>query len=387
VIGGTNRDPPDPTIRSEIRFGLENNYLPEPEHPLLGTPFAMPVDGTEPSTDQFIVISGPAISAGFFDEVDAGAFRATSRVWLRPAPDSAGVDGTVVLPIDHLALPADGAASQRSLRLLPVDLFGNIADPNAGFAIDLVATGGARIVSPNLDDDPNSEGVVLASAAGMDIVIDDATQTAGEGRIDLLQGLRVLGSLPVTLSSAPDSDADGIRDDFDSCRLVFNPSQEDGDQNGLGNCCDGGCVTDPNGEGCVECACPQLGGDSDGDGICSDADPCPLWQNALPLVDTNGDSIPDDCQCGDSNGNGLVTSSDARIIYQCSTGSLSEEQCPLDLLDVNNSGRLTSTDLRWVNQAVVGIRQTWELRCPRRPSGTPPPDLAPACELPGVSCQ
>jgi hypothetical protein len=371
VIGGTNRAPPDPTIRSEIKFGLENNYLPEPEHPMLGTPFAVPVDGTEPSTDQFIVISGPAFSAGFFDEVDSGTFRATSRVWLRPAPDSAGGDRTLVFPIHHLTLPVDGAASQRSLRLLPVDLFGNVADPNAGFAIDLVAAGGARIVSPDLDDDPNSESVVLSSAAGVDVVIDDAAQT-GEGRIDLLQGLRVLGSLPVTLSGAPDSDADGVGDDEDNCRLVFNPSQEDGNQSGLGSCCDGMCVDDPNGESCGECGdpCYDLGGDTDGDTLCDDQDPCKFFLNSLPLVISGFSGIPDECLCGDFDGDGFHSATDVAAINECAAFVRFDCVPERDEVTEPFDGFYSATDVDLVRAVATFVDPAYALKCERRPEAT-----------------
>jgi hypothetical protein len=132
--------------------------------------------------------------------------------------------------------------------------------------------------------------------------------------------------------------------------------------------------------------CGALGGDTDGDGICNDIDACPEWANALPLKDTNGDDIPDDCQCGDFNGNGFLTALDVRNIIKCSTGSLPPEQCPMDLLDVNLSGDLTGTDARNINKGSTGSLQTYELRCTRRPSGQAPPDIWAACALEGVSC-
>jgi len=252
VIGGANYGPPDPRMRTEVMFGVDTNYLTEPDHPVLGTPFAVPVDGSSPTTDQFIVISGPATSARFADELSSATFVPTSRVWMRPAPTADGLYRTLVLPLEHLDLPADGNASELSLRLLPTDLFGNVADPDSGgFAVDLVTKGHVRIVSPDVDGDPTSESLVLASAAGAEIVLDDAG--AGLARIDLLQGSRALGSLPITVSVGPDSDGDGLQDGYDNCLLVFNPTQADADQNGLGNCCDGYCVNNPGSEGCLDC--------------------------------------------------------------------------------------------------------------------------------------
>ncbi|MFQ5514976.1 MAG: hypothetical protein ACE5FG_11120 [Myxococcota bacterium] len=274
VIGNGRVPPPVPDAPSEIKFSPERNYLPAPGHPQLDTPFAIPTDGTEPSTDQLVVVSGAAIAARLFDEVSPTSFRATSRTWLRPAPGAGG--RVLVLPAGALLdLPADGAASTRSLRLLPVDRLGNVADPApGGFAVELAAHGGVRIVSPDGDGDPLVESLVLASAAGTVVVLDDSG-TMGEGRLDLLQGARLIGSSRVAIGQ-PDLDQDGTAQDGnlsllladfacqagdriaavpcdDNCPLLANPSQDDHDRNGLGGCCDGTCVVDPLRAGCSSC--------------------------------------------------------------------------------------------------------------------------------------
>ena len=40
--------------------------------------------------------------------------------------------------------------------------------------------------------------------------------------------------------------------------------------------------------------------DTDMDGIVDLYDACPIYANALPFTDTNGDGILDDCQCSAS---------------------------------------------------------------------------------------
>ena len=50
-------------------------------------------------------------------------------------------------------------------------------------------------------------------------------------------------NVPVTFTTTPDSDADGVPDATDNCPLVFNPSQLDTFPvipNGVGDCCDPG---------------------------------------------------------------------------------------------------------------------------------------------------
>ncbi len=255
VIGGDHYGTTNSSIRSEIMFEMGQNYLPRDL--LLGPLFAVPTDGTEPSTDQLIVVSGPASSAGFFEAIDPKAFRARSRMHVRPAPDPSGSGRSLVAPVEQLLL--DGGAG-RSLRLLPMDLFGNVADPddpNTGYTVELVGVGGVIISSPDSDGLLTYESIALTSAAGVEVTIQDFG-LPGQARIDLLQGSRVLGSLPVGLSSGPDTDGDGIQDDGslsglagdlhctpedvtngtacdDNCPLVFNPSQADRDQDGVGN--------------------------------------------------------------------------------------------------------------------------------------------------------
>lgn len=279
VVGNGSAAPPDPNAPSELKFDPERNYLPAPDHPILGTPFAIPVDGSEPTTDQFVVYSGPASTARFAADIAAGDFRSISRVRLRPAPSSDGSTRVLVMPLEAISIAADAGTTRRSVRLLAVDLFGNVADPPAGgFSVDLVTSTGVKIVSPDSDADTSRETIVLVSAAGATVTIDD-DGTSLNGRIDLLQGQRIMGSLPIHVGTGADRDEDGQDEDGnvssiegdlpcinadptagvcdDNCTGMVNPSQFDDNTNGLGNCCDGTCAIDPASSGCGEC---QLAG-------------------------------------------------------------------------------------------------------------------------------
>ncbi len=271
-VFGKNAPAPDPDVPSEVGFDIERNYLPAPGHPTLGTPFAIPTDGSSPTTDQLIVVSGDAIGVRLFADADAAGFRAGKRLALRVAPDGAG--RVLVLPADRIALAADGDATTHSLRLLPVDLLGNVADvAPAGITVTLEAEGGVGIVSPDTDTDPTTETIDITDAEGALIELDDTGSAAG--RVTVKVAEQIFHVTEAVIGAGVDSDGDGIDDDGDgsgivgdnpctaddapfascddNCPTVGNADQEDEDADGSGNCCDGACITDPTNDGCGIC--------------------------------------------------------------------------------------------------------------------------------------
>ena len=87
-----------------------------------------------------------------------------------------------------------------------------------------------------------------------------------------------------------DVDSDGVFD-TDNCPETWNPNQDDGDSDGIGDACDN-CPADP-------------GNDTDLDGLCGDVDNCPNHWNPLQ-ENLDGDGEGDVCDA-DPDGDGVPT--------------------------------------------------------------------------------
>jgi hypothetical protein len=110
-----------------------------------------------------------------------------------------------------------------------------------------------------------------------------------------------------------DSDGDGFSDDVDNCPNKSNPSQEDLDDDGLGDICDD---------------------DVDGDGVFNGVDNCTLVANA-DQSDTDGDGSGNECDTDDDN-DGVVDADDncstiANPIQDDLDGDGIGDVCDLDL--------------------------------------------------------
>ena len=111
--------------------------------------------------------------------------------------------------------------------------------------------------------------------------------------------------------------------------------------------------------------------DGDGDDVCNASDPCMSYANT-DFTDSNGDGIPNECQCGDTGANnGLLQAADAFAIASCVT---SPGTCTQDigLSDTDNNGMFQSADaFNVATQVISGSATAYTLTCARRPEGTP----------------
>jgi hypothetical protein len=153
-----------------------------------------------------------------------------------------------------------------------------------------------------------------------------------------------------------DTDADGICDGADNCPSLTNTGQEDGDDDDVGNVCDN-CPGTPNanqanadgdalGDLCDACPADAVN-NPDGDGICTAVDNCPATAN-VSQADFDTDGFGDACEQGailaDSDLSGLVDGVDlARLgrAFSATTGDGRYDR----RVDLDRDGQIDGADL------------------------------------------
>jgi hypothetical protein len=182
-VVGPNPGTPDPLGLVDIEYNdTEQFYCPTPNDPLIGTPYAIPLNGSSITNDLVRSISGPAVAPGLAQPIPAG-FLAAPLQRLTPLVSSGGVH-TVAQPLGAapIFVPDDGPGGvQATIYVFPADRLGNQADvPFGGSDVDLEVSSGLRIVSPDSDGDPQHETITFASTGYATVVLDDSG-VAGDG--------------------------------------------------------------------------------------------------------------------------------------------------------------------------------------------------------------
>lgn len=182
-VVGPNPGTPDPLGLVDIEYNdTERFYCPTPNDPLIGTPYAIPLNGSSITNDLVRSISGPAVAPGLAQPIPTG-FAAAPLQRLTPLVSSAGVH-KVAQPLGTapIVVPDDGPGGvQATIYVFPADQLGNQADvPFGGSDVDLDVPSTLRIVSPDTDGDPQHETITFASTGYATVVLDDAG-VAGDG--------------------------------------------------------------------------------------------------------------------------------------------------------------------------------------------------------------
>ncbi len=176
VIGGGNGvRAPDPVEEYLVELELEYEkwFSPAPGHPVLGTPYAIPLDGSSITVDLLRSESAPASAATLGLVVNPATFVADAAKRLLPIVGS-GAGREVVEIVDSVSLEDDGPGNGVELRLFATDVLGNAADPSSPITVVLTAPAGLSISAPDGDANPATETIVLSSAAAANVEIDDA---------------------------------------------------------------------------------------------------------------------------------------------------------------------------------------------------------------------
>ncbi|HSP96062.1 MAG TPA: hypothetical protein VL049_02305 [Candidatus Dormibacteraeota bacterium] len=183
-ITGKNPPPPNPNylVSVEITPEVGRWFIPAPGDPVLGEPFAIPLDGSSVSNDLLQARSGAAVAAALAVPIGPGFVADVTRRVL-PAVGSGG-SRLPVERIDALSLADDGPGNGVTLMLFPADRLGNPADP-ALPATTVVLHGGVglAIISPDSDGDPLQETIRFTSAEAVTVTIDDTGGSGDSGAI------------------------------------------------------------------------------------------------------------------------------------------------------------------------------------------------------------
>lgn len=196
VVGGEATGPIDTLGLVDLELSDEDVYLPAPNHPQLGTPYAIPLDGSRPSIDLVRSLSGPLAGAGFARAVDRAAYVAQWQRVIRPI---VGPAGDRLLAETLTEATVDSAAGPLAVTVYPADLVGNAADPPPGGAAITFEVGPAvRIAAPDSDGDPTRETIVFASPRAVTLSLVANGGAAEDALLATCDGI-ACGSLPLSV--------------------------------------------------------------------------------------------------------------------------------------------------------------------------------------------
>lgn len=173
-----------------IGVEFEDEFEPPVNDPVLGTPFALPTDGSSITIDRASVRGGSPSRLRFVRPSSAAGLTGDEpRLAIRP-----GADGTLVEALAQITVVDDGPGNGVEAHLVPADLLDNVSDPSTPVVARLVASPGLAIAQPDTDADPSVEPLAVSGAAGVVVTVDDGGGTNDSG---------ASGSITVELGGVP----------------------------------------------------------------------------------------------------------------------------------------------------------------------------------------
>lgn len=176
-----------------ISLALEPSVAPLVGDPVLGTPFAIPTDGSSVTVDRARVDSGPFTRARFVRPSDPTDFSTVAGAL--PTRFYRGAGGALLAPLSEITIAGNPVSAQ----IVPVDRLDNVTLPPASTSVTLRAGPGVAIVSPDTDADPSQETLPLDSDAAVAVTLAAVNVVPGDGTLDLTLDGYVVDSLVVHL--------------------------------------------------------------------------------------------------------------------------------------------------------------------------------------------
>jgi len=209
--------PAEPAHRLGIE--LEPAFEPPVDDPQLGTPFALPTDGSSPTIDRVLVYGGPLSRMRFVRPSAAAGFPVGAQV-----PLYRGAGGALYENLVSVDVPDNGPGATVPVRLVPVDALDNVTDPPPGTQATLIAGPGLVISSPDTDGDPGRETVPVGGADGVDVTLDDAGGMGDSGTGSTLTV--AVGGVPVetlAVRFVPGAPTPAVRPTIKQAELAGHP--------------------------------------------------------------------------------------------------------------------------------------------------------------------
>jgi len=203
ILGG-NPAPPDPNFLAdvELEFASNRHYVPSGDHPVIGAPFAIPLDGSNITVDLARADSGPDAGVALGVPIDVSTYVATPGRRLVPAVGPGGQRELVDASSD-VALADDGPGGAIAVYAFAADLLGNPTDPAVDPTTFTVEAGPSlRIVAPDSDGDSSRETLAITGTSAVVLTIDDAGGAGDAAPVDRIiasVGGVPTGSLRITL--------------------------------------------------------------------------------------------------------------------------------------------------------------------------------------------